>query len=777
MAPQRKRENRENQFYNVGVQGRKTGITLADRGVYDEHGLEPISGIFSSPEKSPPKRGDAVNASESMDIQERQRRGQRANVYDIPEDGSPVPQTSAVLEESFVQEEITANEDSVVFNEVAEESSIAQIGDDTINDAEAVEDLVEQEESELAPEPVKEPARRGRKRKSDVLEPVEEEGSALAKSRKRGATSAQASEMQKKEKGVAPAPAASSRRSKRVSDMTEQTDQDVSALDGAHDAPPPAKKRGRPPRAKSEAKGNTVASKPSKVAASKADAKDNLVTTKITKGAAAKAKPTEVFKKPPKPAPKPKEKPVTKGKERAHSNDRAPETTEAEAGKLVDVHGHPLNKKDIEQMSTMSTGSRYGRGRHLSVFRELEPEAVARVGRTGRHRVQPIDFWKNDRIAYDPTGSMTSIVKNQYVEPERKAYKASSTKGKKRNLTAIEEEEVELDPWEEEDGTLVGNYRDFDAATDATTNEVLEGQIAWAQKGMQPVDVPDGSFQYTKLASAGDFFNWGIIDLRVDQMKRTKNSRKMHMIFNVQSGTVEVKVHENEFTVHRGGVWQVPRGMLHFPSFLLPPHAVPAYSLYLGKRRNMDSSAAWSTGAPRTPGNNIATATSRFPDCLKYCATAVTLHLSRLGTLHVPTAYDVAQHDDYNVALLGQGKREARRTTCSRLLQQTGTQCRVTLHAVHLSSNRVTLQPPRLVFFITRSHSAMARDYASHWRSLRYQKTLKLTYHNRQHIPISRTSVAGRHVSSSPRHAKLLSRSRRSSFASFPFQSQLGLPE
>jgi len=106
---------------------------------------------------------------------------------------------------------------------------------------------------------------------------------------------------------------------------------------------------------------------------------------------------------------------------------------------------------------------------------------------------------------------------------------------------------------------------------------------------MQPVDVPDGSFQYTKLASAGDFFNWGIIDLRVDQMKRTKNSRKMHMIFTVQSGTVEVKVHENEFTVHRGGVWQVPRGMLNTLSFPLPEHAVPEYNLlYLEKGRNMD---------------------------------------------------------------------------------------------------------------------------------------------------------------------------------------------
>lgn len=49
---------------------RKTGITLPDRGVYDEHGLEPVSGIFSSPEKSPPKRSGTVTASESMEIQE-----------------------------------------------------------------------------------------------------------------------------------------------------------------------------------------------------------------------------------------------------------------------------------------------------------------------------------------------------------------------------------------------------------------------------------------------------------------------------------------------------------------------------------------------------------------------------------------------------------------------------------------------------------------------------------------------------------------------------------
>ena len=86
--------------------------------------------------------------------------------------------------------------------------------------------------------------------------------------------------------------------------------------------------------------------------------------------------------------------------------------------------------------------------------------------------------------------------------------------------------------------------------------------IGWAQKGINPADVPDASFKFTKLGSAGksSFLSWGFIELKADQLKRTKNSRRMHMVFHVTSGAVEVKVHDNEFTVHKGGVWQVPRG-------------------------------------------------------------------------------------------------------------------------------------------------------------------------------------------------------------------------
>ncbi len=65
---------------------RKTGAVLKDTGVRDEHGLEPIDGIFSSPEKSPPKRnGISHNATitedETMDLGESMSLELRTNFF------------------------------------------------------------------------------------------------------------------------------------------------------------------------------------------------------------------------------------------------------------------------------------------------------------------------------------------------------------------------------------------------------------------------------------------------------------------------------------------------------------------------------------------------------------------------------------------------------------------------------------------------------------------------------------------------------------------------
>lgn len=489
-----------------------------------------------------------------------QRRGKRNDIYTL--ERSPSRPHSAIMEESELQEQITANIDEddelPVVTEV-EQSFLAQIGDDTVTGADAVQSFLEGEtqedaqveEEEVSSEPVKEPTKRGRKRKSDQSAAVESPNP--TKARKHGpAAAVRAPEPAKKGRKAAPVPVAPARRSKRVSDITEQeasilesSAADEPVAEGseiAEEAPVAPKRHGRPKRVQKDAEGEAP--------------------TKTTKKAAAldaaKKKSEPEFKKPGRPAAKPKERPAPKGKENVKN---AVAVARDDAGRPVDAYGNPLSKADIEQMSTASVGSRYGRGRHLSVFREIDPEAIARIGRTGRHRVAPIDFWKNDRINYNPDGSMQTIVKAPSPEPIQRT-STSYKKGKKKGSAVVEEEELELDPWEEDDGFFTGNYKDFDPANEFTSPGLVEGVIAWSNKGIKPEPVGDGSFQYARIGGSGPagFFNWGMIELRADQMKRSKNSRKMHMVFNVQFGVLEVRVHENEFTVHKGGIWQVPRG-------------------------------------------------------------------------------------------------------------------------------------------------------------------------------------------------------------------------
>lgn len=399
-------------------------------------------------------------------------------MYDIPEDGeeSPLPEPSAMMEESMVQQELMANEASAIF---AEESFVAQIGEESMADEEAVEELVDEEESEIVTEPVKQPVKRGRKRKSDAVDNPEEQPEVAEKPRKRG-PGAQASESLKGKKN-GPAPTVQRRRSQRVSDISEleasaselPADTTLDESEQIDEAPVAPKRRGRPPRAQPAAeKENTMASKPAKNAATKE--KNEGAFKKPGKPPGRPKANAEPKNKPPAAEPKAKPAPKTKESSKAKPREKAPLIDDVAAGKLVDVYGNPLSKQDIDQMSTTSAGSRFGRGRHLSVFREIDPENVARVGRTGRHRVAPIDFWKNDHISYDVDGSMTSIVKSAAVEETRRQNKKYGPKGKKKRLTMVEEEEIELDPWEEKDGRLVGNYKGYDPAINSASDEIIE---------------------------------------------------------------------------------------------------------------------------------------------------------------------------------------------------------------------------------------------------------------------------------------------------------------
>lgn len=223
--------------------------------------------------------------------------------------------------------------------------------------------------------------------------------------------------------------------------------------------------------------------------------------------------------------------------------------------------------------------------------------------------------------------------------------------------------------------------------------------IAWAQKSAQLNLVADGSFHFKKLAGAGSFFNWGLIELTADQMKRTKNCRRMHMVFTLQSGTVEAKVNDNEFTVHRGGIWQVPRGKSHF--ILASLFSCLGFSL-----------------AP-----HLSNIFAHLSCCLHAYHKDCPYPRPQVGISHAPSAYDVAQAPRLPSYRWDQGTR-SEAVTYSYSLQFVASPtsacgaCCATLDAVYPSQPTASLGNPRphVVFWaVTCSRSFVARDAYCHW--------------------------------------------------------------
>ncbi|QIX02463.1 hypothetical protein AMS68_007980 [Peltaster fructicola] len=65
-TPGRRANITGNQYFDIGRVGRKTGITLEDTGVRDEHGLEPMSEIFSNFGSSPASEDDGSAEMEGL---------------------------------------------------------------------------------------------------------------------------------------------------------------------------------------------------------------------------------------------------------------------------------------------------------------------------------------------------------------------------------------------------------------------------------------------------------------------------------------------------------------------------------------------------------------------------------------------------------------------------------------------------------------------------------------------------------------------------------------
>ena len=237
------------------------------------------------------------------------------------------------------------------------------------------------------------------------------------------------------------------------------------------------------------------------------------------------------------------------------------------------------------------------RARSLQILRSTTPadEDGARFTRSGRATVKPIEYWRGERIVYAKPkkidsgrislGSIQEVVRAEDL-PEEKRPRAPRSQKRRRRQAMLEEEEDESDSgmeeWEEEPGVLGGEVWQWDPRMERGDAEVMEEigmsisslsyfysktclnvllDLAIAPKGLQSLtkEVKNQTFEYAKTITL-PFFHSGMVDIPPAGEKRTKNSRKNHMVFWVFAGRVVVDVSGNEFSVGKGGMWQVPRG-------------------------------------------------------------------------------------------------------------------------------------------------------------------------------------------------------------------------
>lgn len=234
------------------------------------------------------------------------------------------------------------------------------------------------------------------------------------------------------------------------------------------------------------------------------------------------------------------------------------------------------------------------KGRGLQIMKDdAEPEIDgARYTRSGRTSVKPVEYWRGERIIYtEPRreggrvslpGIKEVIRVDEGPIPSRSKSKRKTARSQKRQVSVESEiDEIEQE-WELEPGVFAGEVPSWDSIEQRGDPEYPEQvgkclylkttsiyviltpvpDLAIAPRGLELLtkEVKGATFQYAKTITL-PFFHSGMVDLPPGGEKKTKNSRRNHMVFWVFSGRVIADVSGNEFSLGRGGMWQVPRGI------------------------------------------------------------------------------------------------------------------------------------------------------------------------------------------------------------------------
>lgn len=221
----------------------------------------------------------------------------------------------------------------------------------------------------------------------------------------------------------------------------------------------------------------------------------------------------------------------------------------------------------------------------LVISRPGDSDGTIRT-RSGRTSFRPLEHWRNERVEFEQVSldarlgrsknrnllmpSIKEIVRVEEEEPPA-ARRLGSRRGAKkggrgrRRADDSEDEDDEPSPWEQDPGELSVPVQlwqpEYELNPPGPDDEVFEDDdvVAVAGSAIRTRDILGSSFRFTKTLSL-PFFGTGVVDLPPGAEKKAKNSRKMHMTFIVHTGRVTVSINDTSFSIGKGGMWFVPRG-------------------------------------------------------------------------------------------------------------------------------------------------------------------------------------------------------------------------
>jgi centromere protein C len=94
-------------------------------------------------------------------------------------------------------------------------------------------------------------------------------------------------------------------------------------------------------------------------------------------------------------------------------------------------------------------------------------------------------------------------------------------------------------------------------------DETEKCKVGVAKSVLKPQPLQGSKVRFEKVFVDGDYASSGIMDIAVGGIKGVKPTKYSFMTFAVMSGKVEVKIHRTAFIIGEGGMFMVPRCIIH----------------------------------------------------------------------------------------------------------------------------------------------------------------------------------------------------------------------